>query len=247
MVVVALIIGLAMGLFGSGGAILTLPSLIYFLGIEDKVAIIGSLVVVGFISAVTAIPHLFSKTTNFSALVYFAPSGIAMSFLGAKIGSFTSSEIQISVFALLAFLAAIKLLMQPNLPSTNSSEVKKLSLVITGGIVGFFTGFIGVGGGFLIVPSLILLANLSIRAAAATSVVIILLQSIVGTAAYALYSPDYFDQLPWKTLMFIGVIASVGSLSGVVLSRYLSQTLLSRILGVLLILVSTTLLYTKLF
>lgn len=236
-----------MGLFGSGGAILTLPSLIYFLGMDDKVAIIGSLVVVGFISAITAIPHLYSKTINYSALVYFAPSGIAMSFIGAKVGAFTSSHIQISVFALLAFLAAIKLLLQPSLPKGNDSLIKKRSLIITGGIVGFFTGFIGVGGGFLIVPSLILLANLNIKAAAATSVVIILMQSIVGGSAYAIYSPDYFSQLPWQTLILLGAIASAGSLSGVALGRFLSQTILSRVLGALLIVVSTTLLYTNLF
>ena len=245
----ALVIGLSLGVFGSGGAILTFPTLLYFLNLSEKAAIIGSLFIVAIIAAFTSIPHLAKKRVSVKHLVYFAIPGLMFSYLGAYVGSLAASWTQILMFVFLMTLAAVKMLATKSLPSSIAGSVKtKLTpLIISGGMVGFATGLVGVGGGFLIVPSLFLLAKLSLERAMATSIVIIFLQSSIGFFAYAHYSSEIVQDMQWGVLMSIAFVGVIGAYLGVAIVKHIDQARLSKSFGIFLILMSAFLLVDRLY
>jgi len=244
-IISAVIIGLSLGIFGSGGAILTLPTLIYLLGYEQKSAVIGSLFVVAVISFFTAISHWFKTGISKIHLVYFALPGLFGSYAGAYLGSHVEPAVQILVFVGLMFVASVKMLtMKDNLTSVPVSNV---ILVVIGLIVGGVTGFIGVGGGFLIVPALVLLSNLSINKAVATSVVIIFLQSTIGLISYHEHSSLLFSQIQWSELTIISGVGVVGSYIGLWLQQFINQALLTKMFGYFLILMASIIFIDNVF
>ncbi len=244
-VISAIVIGLSLGVFGSGGAILTLPTLIYLLGYDEKSAVIGSLFVVAIISFFTAIPQWFKSGVSKSHLFYFAFPGLVGSYAGAYLGSSVEPEIQIIVFVTLMFVAAVKMLTMD--VNKQGVPVHNLILIVIGLLVGLVTGFIGVGGGFLIVPALVLLSNLSINKAVSTSVVIIFLQSTMGLISYHEHSMELFSQIQWSMLIVIGVIGIVGSYIGLWLQQFINQKLLTKLFGCFLILIASFILIDKIF
>lgn len=244
-IISAVIIGLSLGVFGSGGAILTLPTLIYLLGYEEKSAVIGSLFVVALISLFTAIPQWFKTGVSKVHLLYFAVPGLFGSYAGAYLGSHVEPIVQMGVFVSLMFVASVKMLtMKDNL---TGNAVNNNILIIIGAAVGAVTGFIGVGGGFLIVPALVLLSNLSINKAVATSVVIIFLQSTIGLISYHQHSADLFSQIQWPMLALIGAIGVAGSYFGLWLQKFINQALLTKLFGYFLILMASIILIDKVF
>ncbi len=242
-IVSALIIGLSLGIFGSGGAILTFPTLVYLLGYDEKSAVIGSLFIVALISFFTAIPRWFTTGVSKVHLLYFALPGLFGSYAGAYLGSYVASIVQITVFVALMFVASIKMLtMKETVASKPASYV---ILIFIGFLVGLVTGFIGVGGGFLIVPALVLLSNLNINKAVATSVVIIFLQSTIGLLSYHEHSAVLFSQIEWPILALIGCIGVVGSYLGLWLQKFINQMLLTKLFGYFLILMASIILIDK--
>lgn len=244
-IISAIIIGLSLGIFGSGGAILTLPTLIYLLGYDEKTAVIGSLFVVAIISFFTAIPQWFKSGVSKVHLVYFALPGLVGSYAGAYLGSNVEPVIQIIVFISLMFIAAIKMLTMGD--NSHASPVNNSVLIIIGLLVGLVTGFIGVGGGFLIVPALVLLSNLPISKAVSTSVVIIFLQSSMGLISYHEHSMEIFSQIEWSLLIVIAGVGIVGSYIGLWLQQFINQKLLTKLFGCFLIVIASFILIDKIF
>lgn len=237
LIVSAIVIGLSLGIFGSGGAILTLPTLIYLLQLEEKVAIVGSLIIVGTIALFTLLPHLKSKSISNKHLIYFALPGLVSSYVGAYLGGLVSPLLQLVVFVVLMVVASVRMLIKSN-QSLSSEIIKPTLLSVAGLVVGFATGFVGVGGGFLIVPALMFLGKLNIAKATATSIAIIVLQSTVGAISYYQHSSDVFAQLPWPLLFTISGIGIVGSYAGVWLKQFLKQEVLSKFFGYFLLLMA---------
>ena len=244
-IISAVIIGLSLGIFGSGGAILTLPTLIYLLGYDEKVAVIGSLFIVAVISFFTAIPQIAKNSVSKVHLIYFALPGLFGSYIGAYYGSQVAPIIQMSVFVGLMFVAAIKMLTMKDdlLGDAASNRI----LIVIGLAVGFVTGFIGVGGGFLIVPALVLLSKLPINKAVSTSVIIIFLQSTIGLISYHEHSMALFSQIQWSTLIVIALVGVAGSYLGLWLKQFINQALLTRLFGLFLILMASFILIDKVF
>ncbi len=185
----ALLIGFTLGLLGSGGSILTVPVLVYLIGMEEKAAIASSLAVVGLISLFGSVPYMRQKMTDWRMVVYFGFPGVIGTYLGAWGSVLVSGAVQLAVFAAVMLVAAI-MMIKPAKDSISSDgdavqrSPHRFLIVLEGLGVGVLTGFVGVGGGFLIVPALVLLGGVSMHRAIATSLVIISMKSLAGFFKY---------------------------------------------------------------
>jgi uncharacterized protein len=176
----ALTIGLSLGLLGSGGSILTVPILVYGLGWGEKAAITGSLAIVGGIALAGALAagrrgHVEGRTAALLAL-----PGMVGTTVGTALGTQVSGAVQLVMFALVMLGAAISMLRPPAAESSADDPRSPWLLALDGLLVGALTGFVGVGGGFLIVPVLVLLARLPPERAVGTSLAVIAANAGVG-------------------------------------------------------------------
>jgi uncharacterized protein len=219
----ALLIGISLGLLGSGGSILTVPVLIYLLGQDEKVAIAGSLAVVGCIALAGAIPHIFKRNVNWHAVVWFGVPGIIGTWLGAWSSSFISGITQLTLFAIIMLVAAYKMYGHSPIAKIQLKPRNRYFIIADGLVVGIITGIVGVGGGFLIVPALVLLTAMSMRQAIATSLVIIALKSGSGFIKYIEVLDSQGLNLDWQTLIIISAFGIVGTFFGGKLSARLAQ------------------------
>jgi len=195
----AIAIGVSLGLLGSGGSILTVPVLVYLLGQDEKLAIAGSLFVVGTIALAGSLQYLRAKLIDWRNVVIFGGPGMLGTYLGAMLAAYVSGIVQLSLFALVMLLASYFMLRPVDLEH-GASPISRAEwkIAIDGLLVGVMTGLVGVGGGFLIVPALVLLGGMPMHRAVATSLVIIALKSYSGFYKYLdvlaqqdLYRPGY--------------------------------------------------------
>ena len=156
-VVGALAIGLSLGLLGSGGSILTVPVLHYLLDQPEQAAIGGSLLVVGLIAASASVPYAMARQVDWRKAVWFGVPGMAGAWLGASLARWVPGPVQLALFAAVMLVAAVRMLGSAPL-STGDAQPHPLAVVASGAAVGALSGLVGVGGGFLIVPALVLLA-----------------------------------------------------------------------------------------
>ena len=168
----ALLIGLSLGLLGGGGSILTVPVLHYVLGYPVKETIPMSLVVVGLTSGFGAIGHWRAGTVRWRTALGFGPPAIVGAILGAELGLHVEATTQLTVFAIVLLAAAVSMLRGGMGSETAALRHDKKPLpfiTLVGALVGVLTGFVGVGGGFLYVPALVLLGGLAMKEAIGTS------------------------------------------------------------------------------
>jgi uncharacterized protein len=173
-------IGLLLGLMGGGGSILTVPALVYLIGQTPQAAVTASLVVVGVNGAVGAFVHRTQGTLNWRVALMFGGAGMAMSYVAAGWSKQVSPQGLMILFALLMLVIGVFMLLR-KLPSDDQSRDRGWQVTLgSGGLVGLLTGFLGVGGGFLIVPALVLLVGLPMNQAVGTSLMIIAMNSFAG-------------------------------------------------------------------
>lgn len=234
----AVVIGLSLGLLGGGGSILTVPVLIYVLGYPVKTAIPMSLVVVGLTSLVGVAGHARAGRVHWRAALAFGPSAVVGAVGGAQLGLLVSARLQLTIFAVIMIIAAVSMWFGQGLWSrrggvpADAPPPRPLTMVgLLGGFVGLLTGLIGIGGGFLYVPALVLLAGLEMKVAVATSLVLITLSAASGFARYA-----GAVQLDWIAIVLFTALAFVGVLIGARLVRHLSQETLRRGFAIFLLL-----------
>ncbi len=235
----ALAIGLSLGLLGSGGSILTVPVLVYLLGQEEKVAIASSLAIVGLIALIGSALQLQQKLINWRAVWLFGLPGMLGTYAGAWLSSFTSGAVQLMVFALVMLLSAWFMLRPDELTDQDARSRCARALpkiALDGLLVGALTGFVGVGGGFLIVPALTLLGGLSIRRAIATSLVIIALKAFAGFFKYTQILAEQNLSLDLNVIFAVTALGVIGSVGGNQIGSYLPQHRLQRGFGYFLIL-----------
>lgn len=235
----SLSIGITLGLLGSGGSIITVPVLAYLVGQEYKVAVAGSLVIVGLISLFASIPHIRQQRVDWRSVVYFGIPGMGGTYLGAWLAGFVSGDVQFMAFSIIMLFAAYKMLstkqeMNPAV-AANRSLIK---IGLDGVIVGAVTGFVGVGGGFLIVPALVLLGGLAMHQAIATSLVIISLKSLSGFIKYQHVLAERELSLDWSVITIVTVVGILGSLMGKKLSQAVNQGALKQIFGLFLLIMA---------
>ena len=228
-------IGLSLGLLGSGGSVLTVPVLVYLVGQDEKVAIAGSLAVVGSIALVGALPYLARRMVDWRSLGLFGVPGMAGTWLGAYLAAFVSGETQLLVFALVMLLAAGLMLRTQPVITAVPERRQAWKVILDGLVVGVLTGFVGVGGGFLIVPALVLLGGLGMHSAVATSLAIIALKSFAGFWKYIDVLDDRGLELDWAVLVTVTLLGIIGSMAGNRLAVRLPHARLKRGFGVFLI------------
>lgn len=230
----ALAIGLSLGLLGSGGSILTVPVLVYLLGQPEKIAIAGSLAIVALISAVGSLPYLRSGQVHWRSVLWFGVPGMFGTYAGAWASAFVPGSVQLSAFALVMLLASVLMLMDRDYVADETAEAgdRQLSrIVIDGLVVGVITGFVGVGGGFLVVPALVLMGGLSMHVAVPTSLLIIALKSVTGFVKYLDVLEAENLVLDVDVIALVALIGIVGSFAGNALSSRLPQAHLKKLFG----------------
>lgn len=243
----AAIIGLSLGLMGGGGSILTVPIFVYVLGFAAKPAIAMSLPVVGATSLVGALGHWRAGNVLLRQAFLFGAIAMAGSYLGARLAVFISGAAQLMMLAFVMLAAAASMLRSKrNDPPQTDGEVgpaHKTSLpigkiLVVGLTVGVLTGIVGIGGGFLIVPALVVLGRVPMKQAVGTSLLVIAMNSISGFAGY-------FGtvEIPWGFLTVFTAVAIAGILVGTHLVRFVSAMALKRGFAVFLLVIGSFMLY----
>lgn len=237
----AALIGLSLGLLGGGGSILTVPIFVYVLGFEAKEAIAMSLAVVGATSLFGAAGHWRAGNVNVRVALVFGVVAMAGTYLGARLAVFFSGGAQLTLFAGVMLLAAV-FMFRDRTPAPEPGAVARpmpLGLVVVEGVaVGILTGLVGVGGGFLIVPALVLLGRLPMKQAVGTSLVVIALKSAAGFAGYLGQV-----EVQWGFIASFTAVATLGIVAGTHLVRYVSQHRLKRAFSVFLVVMGAFILY----
>jgi uncharacterized protein len=222
----AVAVGLSLGLLGGGGSILTVPILVYVVGFAPKEAIATSLVVVGASSVLGVIGHWRAGNVNLGIAGIFGVVAMAGTFVGSRLAVFVSGTTQLVLFALVMLAAAAFMLRgsHPSAPLNVSrafgwrSSLMTLGPVLIAGLAtGAMTGLLGVGGGFLIVPALVLLLALPMKQAVGTSLLVIAMNSAIGFIGYA-------DQVTinWQIAGSFAATAALGIVVGSALTRAVS-------------------------
>jgi uncharacterized membrane protein YfcA len=173
-------IGLTLGLLGGGGSILTVPALVYLIGQPPQVAVTTSLAVVGTNSAIGAYFHRNQGTLNWRVALLFGGSGIGTAYLSAGLSEQFARPLLLSIFAGLMLIIGLLMTFAPCPATTTQKEMKWGVIIASGAGVGLLTGILGVGGGFLIVPALVMLVGLPFQQAVGTSLVVIAMNSFAG-------------------------------------------------------------------
>ena len=238
--ILSAVIGLSLGLIGGGGSILTVPILVYFLGVEAHEAVGMSLAVVGATSLFGAYLHWKRGSVDFSSGLLFGISGIAGAFLGSPLTKMVSPPVLLLLFGALMFVVAVSMLWRrKHAGDEKTREANRFKAVLAGFGVGFLTGFLGVGGGFLIVPALVLFGGLKMKEAIGTSLFVIFLNCVAGLIGHA--SQDHFG---WTLTALITGLAVGGAGLGTILSHRLAAQSLQKMFAVLVLAVAV-LLITK--
>jgi hypothetical protein len=241
--VFAALIGLSLGLLGGGGSILTVPVFVYLLGFEPKEAIATTLAVVGVTSLFGAAGHWRAGNVNPRLAALFGVVAMGGTYLGARLAHHLSGAVQLTLFAVVMLAAAYFMSRpRPREPAAAPGDAAgrmPLGKVAAVGIgVGMLTGVVGVGGGFLIVPALVLLGRVPMRQAVGTSLLVIAMNSAAGFAGYW-----GRVEVRWGFLALFTAVAIAGILVGTRLSRSVPQQALRRAFAVLLVIVAGFILY----
>lgn len=239
--IAAILIGLILGLLGSGGSILSIPILVYIFHVDAVTASAYSLFIVGITSLAGAIPKYKEQRVNMRTGFLFGLPSIISIFITRKwivpaipdiilyTDSFviTKRILVLGLFALLMILASFSMIKNKKEPQQDDHQHFRIALVIFEGIfIGFLTGLVGAGGGFLIIPALVLLTGLPFKTAVGTSLFIIAINSLAG------FIGDVLNYLmDWKLLLTITSLAFVGILIGNRLSKKISSIKLRQSFG----------------
>ena len=226
-VVLAVFVGISLGLLGGGGSILTVPLLAYVAGLDPKQAIATSLLVVGVTSAVGAITHARAGRVRWKIAAIFGVAAMAGAYAGGRLAHFIPGNILLIAFAAIMIAAAVAMLRGRREVSDESvGPLPVAKILLQGAAVGMISGLVGAGGGFLLVPALALLGGLAMPAAVGTSLVVIAMQSFAGFAAHL--SGETID---WKLAGMVTAAAVAGSILGGYLTSYVQPATLRKAFG----------------
>jgi uncharacterized protein len=248
-IVLGALIGLSLGLLGGGGSILTVPIFAYVLGFEAKQAIAMSLAVVAAVSLLGAWGHWRAGNVNLRVALIFGSVAMVGTYLGARLAVYFSGAAQLSLFAVVMLIAAAFMFRGPgphrapgDVPTPGEAGAVAhlpLTLIVVEGLaVGALTGLVGVGGGFLIVPALVLLGKVPMKQAVGTSLLVIAMKSAAGFVGYMGQV-----EVPWAFMAAFTAVAMAGILAGTYLVQFVSQGALKRAFAVFLVVMGTFILY----
>jgi len=237
-------VGISLGLLGSGGAILTVPILVYVVGHGEKSAIAESLAIVGGIAVFGVLRAAMQRRIDWRSALLLALPGIAGTAIGAHVARWIAGSVQLLLLAGMMLTAAALMFRKPRASGEDAGPACAIrpgggvpacgsAIIAAQGVaLGFATGLVGVGGGFLIVPVLVLLRRLPMQTAIGTSLTIIMANSATGFLKYA---GDDSIAVDWRLVVIFISLGAVGSLVGNVLAGRIYQETLRRVFAVFLV------------
>jgi uncharacterized membrane protein YfcA len=243
--VAAVLIGLSLGLIGGGGSALAVPVLVYLFHIAPHDAVPDSLFIVGLASLIGAISYIYNKKICFKSIAVFGiPSVVTVYFTRSwfspaipsqlVIGSFTISKdvFLLLVFAILMLAASFSMIRPINLDVPESRQntdraYPYVQMILGGACVGFLAGLVGAGGGFLIIPALVVLARIPMKTAIGTSLLIIAINSGIGFSG----DQQHANAIQWPFLLLFSSLSVTGIFAGMYLSRFVSGAKLKPAFG----------------
>lgn len=240
----AAVIGFALGLLGGGGSILVVPALTYLMGFDTKQAVVTSLAVVGFAAAAGAAWSFARGRLAVGPALIVGSTMMVGAYGGALIGARLADATQMAILAVVMFGAAA-IMMYRSIGAGSgvvqpTAVARPVALGVLGAGLGVITGLVGVGGGFLIVPALVLVGGLAMRAASSASLLAIALATTAGLAGYA-----GRVQLQWDFVLGFAAVASVGTITGGLVADRLPQRRLQQIFATALVAIAVFILYRR--
>jgi uncharacterized membrane protein YfcA len=235
-------IGLSLGLMGGGGSLLTVPALVYLVGQTPQAAVTTSLAIVGANSLMGASFHRAQGTLNWKIALTFGGAGMLVSYLSAGLSKMMPEAFLLIAFAVIMLLVGGLMLTRTGNDPVEMSQPRSLPVVIASGAgVGLMTGILGIGGGFLIVPALVMLVGLPMQMAVGTSLIIIAMNSLAGFLGHA------GDGSLNVTMTVIFTAAGLaGTFAGARLNKHLPAEKLQKVFAWFVILLAIFLLYDNL-
>jgi uncharacterized protein len=238
--IASVFVGLVLGLLGGGGSILSIPILVYLFGLEPVLASAYSLFIVGITSLVGAIPKYRQQLLNLRTGILFGIPSIITIFatrrwivpaipdvvLATETLTLTKRLLLLGIFAILMVLASFSMIRGRREIVSRSHKFRTMLVILEGAFIGFLTGLVGAGGGFLIIPALVFLTGLKFKTAVGTSLFIIAINSLTGFAGDVL---NY--TIEWRFLLTIASLAIAGILVGHYFSSRISGVVLRKIFG----------------
>ncbi|MDV3221640.1 sulfite exporter TauE/SafE family protein [Intrasporangium sp.] len=219
----SIFIGVAVGLLGGGGSILTTPLLVYVLDFEAKQAITASLFLVAVTSMFGLIQHARARRVQWRTGVIFGVAGMVGAFIGGQLGAHLPGSLLLGAFAVMMGVTAVAMIRgRQKTSSRHANGLPLFRILLDGFLVGLVTGLVGAGGGFLVVPALALLGGLPMGVAVATSLLVISMKAVAGFVGYAFKfgvdgqfiqaNPE--TQIDWSVTLLVTGFAIVGALIG---------------------------------
>jgi len=223
------VIGLSLGLIGGGGSILTVPILVYLLAVSPHDAVGMSLAVVGGTSIFGAMLHWKRGNVDLNSGLLFGISGIVGALLGSPLPKLVSANLLLLIFGVLMLVVAATMILRKR-GAVDETEHKPHPVqgILSGFGVGMLTGFLGVGGGFLIVPALVFFGGLSMKKAIGTSLFVIFLNCVAGLVGHISQS-----SLDWTLTAQVTALAVSGAIVGTFLSHRIAADRLQSMFAVL--------------
>jgi uncharacterized protein len=227
-IALAVLVGVSLGLLGGGGSILAVPLLVYVADLPTKEAIATSLLVVGVTSLVGVIPHALASRVRWRTGLLFGAAGMAGAYGGGRLAAVVPETVLLVAFALMMLVTAGAMIRgrRDVAPRPDHHEIPVLHVLAEGAAVGLATGLIGAGGGFLVVPALVLLGGLPMPIAVGTSLVVIAMKSFAGLAGYLATV-----EIDWGLAAGVSAAAVAGSFAGARLSGRVPEELLRKAFG----------------
>lgn len=245
----ALIVGIFLGLFGGGGSILTVPILVYIMGVNPISATAYSLFVVGLAALFGTQRYISKKQINIKIGLLFAiPSFIGV-FASRKwiltalpdvihfseLFPLTKDTFILILFAVIMLLASLSMIFSWK-PKASQASNNYIMIILDGFIVGIITGLVGAGGGFLIVPALLLLTNINMKEAVGTSLMIISIKSLFG------FLGELSNPIDWNLMLLFTFLSIIGIYIGIFVSKHLNSQVLKKSFGIFVLLMAIVIL-----
>lgn len=221
----AVLIGVALGLLGGGGSILTVPILVYVLGLEAHVAVATSLFVVGVTALAASVGHARAGRISLRTALLFGPASMVGAYGGGKLAHRLPGPLLLGAFGLMMLVTSLAMLRGRRKPAAGASTSAG-PVLLRGVLVGAVTGLVGAGGGFLVVPALVLLGGLPMEVAVGTSLLVIAMNSFAALAGHLSHA-----RLDWTVAGIVTAAAVGGSFIGGALASRVSPERLRRAFG----------------
>lgn len=226
----AILIGISLGVLGGGGSILTVPILTYVADMDPKAAIAASLFVVGTTSAAGVLSHARAGRVRWRTGIVFGAAGMIGAYGGGWLAGYIPGKVLMVAFGIMMAATAFAMLRKPRELAARAGELPVGKVIAEGVVVGIVTGIVGAGGGFLVVPALVLLGGLSMNTAVGTSLVVIAMKSFAGLAGHL----GHVD-IDWGMTLAVTAMAVGGSVIGGKLAGRIPPAALRRGFGVFVI------------